>query len=130
MGTNTVGMSIPRRPLRAEIKSEARDRSPIKHFFVWQGITLPGANFTGDYQVLNIGVFIDSMKRSSVHFFVAITVHSLFILCLLFLDGEEKKEKERNGDKKCTQFGFIHRFLWNIIPEMITIIIKNIQNSM
>ena len=33
-------------------------------------------------------------------FFIAITAPSLFILCLFFLEGENKRERESNGDKK------------------------------
>jgi hypothetical protein len=40
------------------------------------------------------------MKRNTVHFFVAITAFSLFILCLIFLEGEKKRVRESNGDKK------------------------------
>ena len=40
------------------------------------------------------------MKRNSVHFFVAISTLSLFILCLSFLEGEKKRERKSNGDKK------------------------------
>jgi hypothetical protein len=39
------------------------------------------------------------MKRNSVHFFVAITALSLSTLCLFFLEGEKKREKESNGHK-------------------------------
>ena len=33
-------------------------------------------------------------------FFVAITALSLFILCLFFLEGEKKRERQSNCDKK------------------------------
>jgi len=32
--------------------------------------------------------------------FFAITALTLFILCLFFLEGEKKRERESNGDKK------------------------------
>ena len=46
------------------------------------------------------------MKRNSENFFVAITALSLFIIYLLFLEGEKKGERESNGDKS-TDFCFI-----------------------
>jgi len=41
--------------------------------------------------------------------FFAITALTLFILCLFFLEGEKKRERESNGDKKFTEFRFIPR---------------------
>ena len=40
------------------------------------------------------------MKRNSVHLFVAIAAPSLYILCLFFLEVEQKRERESNSDKK------------------------------
>ena len=40
------------------------------------------------------------MKQNSMHFFVAISTLSLFILRLFFLEREKKKGRESNGDKK------------------------------
>ena len=40
------------------------------------------------------------MNQNTVHFFVVITALSLFILWLFFLEGDKKRERERNGDKK------------------------------
>ena len=37
--------------------------------------------------------------RAITVFFVAITALSLFILCLLYLEGEKKRERKSNGDK-------------------------------
>ena len=55
---NAVGMSIlPQQPLRAEIKSKAQDRSPIKLFLYWTGIMLPRVSFYG--RLLNLLYFLD-----------------------------------------------------------------------
>ena len=40
------------------------------------------------------------MNQNTVHFFVAITALSLFILCLFFLEGDKKRERENNVDNK------------------------------
>ena len=40
------------------------------------------------------------MKQNSVHFFVAITALSLFILCHFFLEEEKKRERKSKGDIK------------------------------
>ena len=43
------------------------------------------------------------MDESEIRaFFVAITALFKIILCLFFLEGEKKRERESNGDKKCT----------------------------
>ena len=57
------------------------------------------------------------MEKSPVHsgpgwngtlcIFFAVTVTSLFILCLFLLEGEKKTERESNGEKKCMEFRFI-----------------------
>ena len=54
------------------------------------------------------------MKRNSVHFFVAITKISLFDLCLFFLEGEKKREREVMPIKKCTEFRFILYDLYSL----------------
>ena len=46
---------------------------------------------------------VEWMKRNFVHFFVAITTLSLFIMSLFL----RRKEKEVRATKKCTEFGFI-----------------------
>ena len=48
-------------------------------------------------------MFQKGEKRNYVNFFVGITALSLFILCLFFLEGEKKMERESNGEKKNTQ---------------------------
>ena len=48
------------------------------------------------------------MKQNSLHFFVAITALSLFIQCLFFLEGEKKRERESDGDKKMHGVLFHH----------------------
>jgi hypothetical protein len=40
-------------------------------------------------------------------FFVDIATLSFFILSLFFLEGKKKRERESNGDKKCTELRFI-----------------------
>ena len=57
------------------------------------------------------------MKRNSVHFFVAITALSLFILCIFFLEGKINRERESNGDKKMHGVPFHH--LSDYIIQMI-----------
>ena len=46
--------------------------------------------------------YFNKIRDETEHrdFFVAITALSLFIICLLFLDAENKREREINGDKK------------------------------
>jgi len=48
------------------------------------------------------------MKQNFVHFFVAITALSLFILYLFFLEGEKEREKESNGNTKMHGVLFHH----------------------
>ena len=41
-----------------------------------------------------------------MHFFVAITALSLCILFVFFLEGEKKRERESNSDKKMDEVPF------------------------
>ena len=52
------------------------------------------------------------MKRNTVHFFVVITVLSLFILCLFFLEERKRGKRRVMATKKCTEFHFIKKLLW------------------
>ena len=58
------------------------------------------------------GALLLPKKRFNVTpciFFIVTTAISLFILCHFFLGGEKKRERENNGDKKCTEFRFIRK---------------------
>ena len=49
------------------------------------------------------------INRNSVYFLSPVLPYLFlhFILCIFFLEGEKKKERKSNGDKKCTEFRFI-----------------------
>ena len=46
--------------------------------------------------------------------FVTITTLSLFLLCLFFLEGEKKMERENNVDKKMNRDPFHQKIYLNV----------------
>ena len=71
------------------------------------------------------------MKRNFLHLVVTIIALSLFIICLFFLEGEKKRERESNGNnKKCTEFRFFIFFSILFSKERFFGGIKLFENKM